>query len=315
MIAPINNIIFHRYVKQQNQQQNNISVKTPLMHDTVSFGHKDLLTETENTIHERLQNSFNTKNLIGEGGEATVYKIDDTEYCLRLVHEDEMKIPRRINFAISEQDKINHVVAKLGSNGSSIMKFIEGTPVWAYNMTLKEKQQIAEEITKIPVESFHKLIKQISHAYNHNMMFDCNWSNVIVNPKTKTLTAIDFNKMSSPELLNLLNYTYTSLTHADTSLAQKKTYAGKLFLAGLKEFEPKTKPCLNPADFDFNRFVHKLYDQKVLDNENYRKILTDLFSRICDLKYQEIQNPNNISELNGKLKIAKSLIKQLFNVV
>lgn len=314
MIAPINNTIFHRYVKQQNPQLNNISVKTHLTHDTVSFGHKDLLTEKENTIHEILQNSFNTKNLIGEGGEATVYKIANTGYCLRLVHEDNMKIPQKINFTISEQDKINHVVAKLGSNGSSIMKFIEGTPVWAYNMTLREKQEIAEEISKMPVNSFHKLIKQISHAYTHDMMFDCNWSNVIVNPKTKTITAIDFNKMDYPEQLNLLNYTYTSLTHADTSLAQKKTCAGKIFLAGLKEFEPKTKPCLNPIDFDFNKFVHKLYDQKILNNENYRKILTELFSSICDLKYKEIQNPNNISELNEKLKIAKSLIKQLFNV-
>ena len=97
----------------------------------------------------------------------------------------------------------------------------------------------------MPVKSFKALLQQICYAYDNEMLFDCAWGNVIVNPKENKLTAIDFNKNIFNESLNPLSYTFSALTQKYTTSEQAKTYGNKILNAVLEEFEPAHKPFWN----------------------------------------------------------------------
>lgn len=282
--------------------------------DTVSFGNNDLLTKSPNEISEILAKSITPKNFLGEGGEAKVYRIPDTEYCIRLIKEDigNNKIFRKISKDLTEQDKINHNVAKIGKHGSSIMRYIEGSPVISLKITKQEQASIANNIANLPVSSFNKLLKQIAHANDNNMVFDCSAFNIIVNPKTQTMTAIDFYKTKIPEYFAPLNFIDSALINTATTMENKKSNAGKILLAALQEFEPNKKPCVSPSQFDFSRYLYKLFDREIIENKNFITVCVSTFDKLTNEKYKEIRGENN--SLRKELNTAKVLIKQLLHV-
>lgn len=294
------------------QKPAQLKMTAPLSSDTVSFGNNELLNQPQKKILEIVNNSVTKTNLIGEGAEAEVYKIPDYDYCFRKTKWDNNKKSKKISFDISEQDKINHIVAKIDSDGSTIMKYFEGTPVAHPFMNEDTVFQNFKTISDLPIKSYNALLKQICHAYKNDMMFDCATANVLLNPKEQSLTAIDFYQIDEPELFKPLSYMYVSLTTSKTPTEIKKEIAAKILLSAVEEFTPQNNPCLTISDFDFSTFSNKLFDNGLIENEKYKNVLIKTFENIKNAKYSEIQkNPDN-NKLNGQIKVAKTLIKQLF---
>lgn len=300
----------------------NIKLTNTLPKDTVSFGNNDLLNCSKEEITARIKETLRDSKMhyLGAGNSAEVFKISQSDYCVRIPYQNfdhTSNVPNIINlkslkirFNLSEQDKINHVVGKF--KGGCIMKYIEGTPVLNPTMRKNHINEISKQIEEMPVESFHKLLQQICHAYQHNMMFDCSWNNVIVNPKNKTLTAIDFYNMDGfHEVSHPFSHIFASLTHSQTTPEQKKNFAGKILTAGLMEVEPEHKPCLDIRDFDYYRFIYKLQEQNLIQNPKYTNLLIKLFEEIECLKLRDLQGDDVSKTLNHKIKTVKCLIKQL----
>ena len=308
-------------------QNTQCSFGNRLLKDTVSFEPKDLLEQSKEEITTKIKASLIPKNFIASGGEAEVYKIEDSNYCIRIPYKHENNIiisntdallnSKRefsINTNISKMDSINHVKARL-KNGCTIMEYIEGTPVASPYMSPEEIKAAAQIISEAPVESYSKLLKQICEAYRYNMFFDCTNFNVIVNPKTKTFTAVDFYKAEFPESLHPLGHIFTALTNDKTTIKQQKTCAGKIFKACIDELKSDTKPCTHITNFDFYRFIYRLGNTKIIENQNYTNLLCQIFSEIEELKLKELRGQDVTKILNGKLKMVNALVKQLFNVV
>lgn len=281
--------------------------------DVVSFGSKDLLDMNEEDVFKKIEASIKPENFIGQGHEAQIYRIPDTNYCVRLHNLTINEFGEYFSKNISQEDKINHVVAKIGGN-SSIMKYIDG-----YNAFIKQdddfaKIRILKDIREMPVESFQNLLKQFLKAMNHNMLFDCCGSNIIINPKNKTLTAIDFYKNSPdcPEAMYPLSYMYSALTGFHDSREYKKLCANKILNAALNEVERTNLQCFDFANFDFSRLLKRINDGNLFPSENYYRLLLKLLNEIKDLKIEQYCTLDTTSGMYGKMKQARSLIKQLF---
>ncbi|MGN0031026.1 MAG: hypothetical protein ACI37Q_03630 [Candidatus Gastranaerophilaceae bacterium] len=322
-ITPIRNNTY-----QNKKQTKYTQFKT--IQDTVSFGQKDLLSQSPEEITTQVKNSLTLKNFIAAGGDAEVYKIENSDYCIRIPFINgssnnkkpiskvkqilENQKPFSITTEISPSDKVNHVKAKL-NNKYSIMKYINGMPVATPFMSEDEIIRNAKTIEEAPIESFSKLLHQVCEAYKYNMYFDCTSVNVIVNPKDKTFTAIDFYKAEFPESLHPLSHIFAALSTTKTTTEQQKIFAGKIFKATLEELKPNVTPCTSITNFDFYRFIYKLANGGIIENQNYVNLLCQMFADIEELKMKEARRIDVTRVLNGKIKVVNTLVKQLFNVV
>lgn len=289
-----------------------------LAKDTVSFCGKqndELLSITPKEIFEIIDKTIKDKsNKLGQGGEAAVYRIPDTAYCVRINLDYKSKLKSKFSLDVSDKDKVNHIVANLGGK-SSIMHFIDGYPMRPTGFITKENYvDTPKMLEQIPVEGFQMLLKQVSNALNKSLKYDCNATNVMINPKDNTLTAIDFfeepKDISRPSFI--LSELYVSVTPLKTTKSQKQKAAGKILLAALEELKAGEKSCYPINDFDFSRLIYKLNKEGLIQSDAYKNILIKTFEKIVELKNQEIKAGMNLPELNRALKVANSLVKQLF---
>ncbi|MDE6137960.1 MAG: hypothetical protein K2F57_00655 [Candidatus Gastranaerophilales bacterium] len=278
--------------------------------DTVKFtGHWDLLKLSDKTIFERIKEAIEDKrNYIGEGGQARVYKIPNSNYCVRIEKHDSNYKPV-LDRNITECDRINHVVAKFGDE-SSIMHYIEGVPVLTPDSNARQAQITAQSIAQMPVKSFKDFLKQICNAYDNDMIFDCAWGNVIVNSKENKLTAIDFCKNICNESLKPLSYTLSALMHEYTTPQQTKIYANKILNAALEEFEPSHKPFWNVTYFDFSSLLRNVAIKTDYGRTPQCKLLEKNLETLKDLKVKDLRGIDVSQNLNGTLKVIKALINQ-----
>ena len=320
----IQNLVNNTFTLPNNTlrvSQTSVRLKPQLICDTVSFGSQDLLSSSKDEITAKVKTAIADKrNYIGAGADAEVYKIPDTNYCVRVLYRDNeynSGVPELLkrktlglSFNISEQDKVNHVVAKFFKG--TILKFIEGVPVMTPFMSEQEINENSKIIQDAPVSSFHKLLRQISHAYENNMMFDCNYGNIIVNPKDKSFTAIDFYDMGDNiEISHPLNHIYSGFTHIYTTPEQQKIFAKKILQASLEEVKPNHKPCLDVRNLDFYKFIYRLHNNNIIESRKFTELLVNTFSEIEELKLKELNGEDVKNLLNCKIKVAKSIIKQV----
>ena len=90
----------------------------PLGRDTVCFTSSKLLNKDSKEITETVKQAIEEKNKIGFGTEGAVYKIPDTEYCVKLPKYESVNNFGEWGLKVDAQDKINHVVA-VAQNGST----------------------------------------------------------------------------------------------------------------------------------------------------------------------------------------------------
>lgn len=289
-----------------------IRLKPQLTSDQVSFqGKRDLLDLSVKSIFSKINKSIKNKsNFLGQGCEGKVYKIEDSEYCIKIPSNNlfSKKINYKSDFTkdVSEKDKINHIVARLG-DGAVIMRKIEGTPVWSKTMSDESAREVSETVANFPLGSYQGFLRQISHAHNNGMMFDPFNQNVIVDKNNKTITAIDFidNSGLTFEELNPLQLMYLTSTNKYSTVEHKERIAKNILNAVLEEFKPSHEPCLDVSQFDFNSYLKMLDSQKVI---KYNNQMDKKLSKLVDVKYLESQGENKNEELSYLLTDIKDMI-------
>lgn len=288
---------------------------SPLAKDTVSLS-KPFLQKSKEEVFKIIEEAIKDKNnFLGEGGEAKTYLIPNENCCVRILKDYPKAYKTDFSLDLNEEDKVNHVIAKLG-NGSTIMKYIEGFPLFPLTRVVNPKtsKEISEAISTIGADSYNKLLKQVCEAKDIDMIFDCSWTNVILNPKDKTLTAIDFYKMDEkfPEIVRPLRHMYSAIPH--NTYAEKASCCGKIILAGLQEMEAGVKPCLSISEFRFANFIDKVIEDMGKRETKPLEQLKDVLTDIECIKIKEYVGEDVTKELNGKLKVARCLVKQIFDV-
>lgn len=280
------NLPAFRSAKPIKQLSNDVFVRT------------DFLSQPSNKILSSIKHSLkNIENYIGRGGSAEVYRIENTNYCVRVPLDATKKMYERFTHRVSKEDKINHTVAKLGE-GATIMPIIEGYTFCSREITNSDAAKMVEEM---PIEAFKKLFMQIYTAEStSDLRFDSGWKNIIINPKERTLTAIDFWKPTEDAPKNrseILSCIFSALGNTPmTTLEQQRILAGKLFLTGISILSEH--PEIKPEECGFNKLLNGLEDKAIIDNRNYVKVFR-----------------KNLKKIDfGAEKIIKALVKQLFGV-
>lgn len=295
-----------------------------LQKDTLELSSKDLLKLDKCEIFNKVNNAINRENFLGAGGEACVFSIPDTPYCVRLIKKRNAcfdtvdkssfkKFDNKFSLKLTEDDKVNHIVAKLGG-GATIMKKIEGYPLVLYNPQNFDKTQkeVNDAFYKLSPLAFNCLLKQVYNAKMNGFIFDCSSSNVIMNPKQDKLTAIDFYKASKdyPEDVNVLRRVYASFVKE--AEFERKHCAGYLLKSALMELQPNVKSEVPPNEFKFLDFINKVKLESEDEFPTQIDILSNVLVHIQCLKFRELIGEDVTKDLLGQHKVANALINQLF---
>lgn len=291
-----------------------LKLKPQLTNDVVNFtGYRRFLDLPKDEIFARIKRSISPDYFIGAGGEAKVYSIKGTKYCFRWPKGTADTYRTHLDFDISEADKVNHVVANLGG-GATIMNRLKGVPVKTDKMTAEQIQQVAQTIVDFPVQSYRTFMHQLADADRKNMYFDNFWPNVIINPKDKTITAIDFVKdFPYAEEFAPLGKMFSVLTHDGNTVDQMGMIANKILKAALKDLAPGQKPCIPPNQFDFSLFLIDLrnLNKFPIADESYCDLFNAL-ERVVELKELELKGENVTSMLKNDIQVAKEIIDLMF---
>lgn len=316
-ISPINTLPqYNQYLPVHKSQDRSfgLKLKPQLTNDVVNFtGYRRFLDLPKDEIFARIKRSISPDYFIGAGGEAKVYSIKGTKYCFRCPKGTADTYRTHLDFDISEADKVNHVVANLGG-GATIMNRLKGVPVKTDKMTAEQIQQVAQTIVDFPVQSYSTFMHQLADADRKNMYFDNFWPNVIINPKDKTITAIDFVKdFPYAEEFAPLGKMFSVLTHDGNTVDQMGMIANKILKAALKDLAPGQKPCIPPNQFDFSLFLIDLrnLNKFSIADESYCDLFNAL-ERVVELKELELKGENVTSMLKNDIQVAKEIIDLMF---
>ena len=252
----------------KRQISENRSRSLQLKHDTVCFRGKDLLELTKDDVIKRVKESVRPENFLGQGTEAEVYKINDSNYCVRLPHFIDNLYESFYSKEVSPVDKVNHVKAKLGF-GASIMEFFDGViPKW-YRDNKYNRYQLQSDIAGMPIKSYSELLHQIADALDNELFFDYSGGNLVVDIKSNKLTAIDFYGVcDNPRQAKPLTEMYSVLTCYGSKEETGKNIFDKIVTAGLEEFKPNKIPCMDISLFDFESLCLKRCRDNFTKNHN-----------------------------------------------
>lgn len=289
----------------------------------VNFYGKDLLDLSEKEIRQKAKDSIISDNFIGQGSDAEVYKIKDTDYCVRVPHISKDDFAYRCSKKILPSDKINHIVAKLGY-GASILKYIDGIVPKTYENDEFSRYNLQSKIADMPIKAYSDLLHQIAEALKHEMFFDFSGGNLIVDIPNNKLTAIDFYKMSldNPRPIKPLTEIYHVLTcYGSLPEINKKIY-DNIVIAGLQELKPKNIPCMNLELFDFIDLALKRHSycgqykkgkiSEIIDEYySIRFSISNCLRSLKQTKRKEIKIKKDFPEINKKINELKRLMAKI----
>ena len=317
-VLPINNF----YTKSQkiNRQVNAGVLYPKLKSDSVCFRGQNFLELPPKEVYKKVIESITPENFVGQGTEAEVYRIKDTEFCVKISYEalssysKNMDLNRRLYFNknISSNEAVNHTVAELGLN-TKIMKFFEGKIPKDYFGNKENRYLLQSEIAQMPVKSYTDFLHQIANGVDNQMLFDNSLGNLIVNTKENKLTAIDFFPMTeNPREVRPLNEMYSLLTANGAEQETGKKIFDNIMNAGLEEFEPNIIPCMDIELFDFVELCKKrIEDTKVQNSERIMQKISQQIQFIKGLKKAEHMESLFSTFIKEKIDIVRDLIKYL----
>lgn len=301
----------------------------PLSKDTLSYNESltsDLMKLPEKEIIGACQRALKKENIIGEGQEALVYKIEEfPEYCIRqekkcVGKEENFKLNRNLN----NYDVVNHVVCKL-DEGTQIMKWIRGIPLKIIphrdtpeGIELKKVTQayVANKFGELP---FKKVLAQIEDARSKGIVFDRKGENLHVDALGQEMICLDFSPNFKDIEYNPISYVYSALDVDNTEHAPK--VFGKLCKAYAQRIVDNPASTLNLDKLDTN-FYHRGFiddpfnyfpDKKILDetqhrietllkekqdpssNKDYMQYLVDEFKEFINDNVMDLQKPSPLS--------------------
>ena len=250
----------------------------------------------------------NSNNIIGIGSEGVVYRIPESDFCVKVPHFSD-KTVMGFNYNVCDIKKINHVVAE-GINEINIMKYIPGE-----NLI---KLQNPSEIVDLPISSYTSLLKQVSEANENGLKFDHAASNVIYNKNNKSLTAIDFYEPSADNEIYFHPVTevYTCLKsslHEPNGSKNHIRIINRLLNSVFEEIKEKN-PKFIIEENDFDRLFTKIRDDIPQNLPPQFLYLKKAFGKLFDLKDFESKGQNIQKQFNGLIKYAKCLTNQIFEI-
>ena len=278
---------------QDYNKYNNLKLNPQLKYDTVCFRGSDLLDLSEQEVMKRIHESVNYKYFIGQGTEAEVYRIKDSNYCVRIPYISGEMYSANYSKNLTPIDKINHVRAKLGF-GAAILDYFDGITPKEYKNNVYSRNIFQEKISQFPLKSYTELLHQIANAIDNEMIFDFSGGNLIVDLEKQKMTAIDFYNISdNPRPIKPLCEMYSVLTCYGANQKNGKQIFDKVISAGLEEFEQNKLPCMDIELFDFVDLVMARNKDTSFKTGNITKEI------------------NNFLELRGKLSQAVKSLKDI----
>ena len=264
----------------------------------VNFRGRDLLELPKSDVFQRINSSLNYENFLGQGVEAEVYRIKDTDYCVRIPYNTNEKMYMSdYSKSLTPMDRINHIVAKLGF-GTSIMKFFPGhTP--KENMDNAYYRDIFQSrIANMPLKSYTELLHQIAEGINNDMIYDFSGGNLIVDFDNNKLTAIDFGEIKEDSRgIRPLSEIYHVLTCYGSKKETGKKIFDKVVQTGLEEFKPGKIPCIDVELFDFidlalthdsqNMYQHRNRFGNIKQSDKLIHSVADCFEELKQLRSEE----------------------------
>ena len=248
---------------------------------------KDLMDLPERRILEICKNALSKKVPLGQGQEATVYKIEEfpREYCIRVDRKNCQGFDNlKLNYNLDKFDKANFVVAKLGK-GLTLMQYISGIPLKIMRNSdtisgIKVKESMQELIANnFPEESFLKVINQIENNRKNGIIFDRKGENLLVDPMIQEITAIDFSPKFNDIEYNPISYIYHALDVDGTPFAPK--VLGKLINAYAERLKTCSLKDLNLDVLDTN-FYHRGFMDDAFNKFKDKDLLETCRSKLFD---------------------------------
>lgn len=308
MILPIN-FSNNKYNYNTISRPKRYANLQPLRQDTVSFSSqkpgKKLLQElSSDEINKIIKKTIaNPINYIGQGNEGKVYNIPEFNCCIKILKTAQNTPFGEWSFNITEQDVINHIIAK-SKNKSVIMKKIEGEPL-IYN----EKSQA---LFNLPQSSYREFIKQLDNAHRHEMFFDNAPNNILFSEKNQTITAIDFLD-SGFAIRGTFSSAYSVLykfPENNNDIKNDLKLGGKFLNIALDEIEKPTGE-IDVIDFDIDLLLDMIENSSRGKLPPQYKFLRRSVEKIFELKEKRSRGEDVTIELNGQLKYARCIIKQI----
>lgn len=143
---------------------------------------------------------------IGEGGEATVYRIKGTDFALRVHHNKVsgekvriLDLSEGINFNITPEDEVNYIVGKF--KGGEIIKYIKGEIIQG-----TKSEEVCRGINNLSDNSIKEYFRKILDAEKLGLYHDSFGANALFDKKTGKLIPIDFWENKSDGILSSMMY-------------------------------------------------------------------------------------------------------------
>ena len=143
---------------------------------------------------------------IGEGGEATVYRIKGTDFALRVHHNKVsgekvriLDLSEGINFNITPEDEVNYIVGKF--KGGEIIKYIKGEIIQG-----TKSEEVCRGINNLSDNSIKEYFRKILEAEKLGLYHDSFGANALFDKTTGKLIPIDFWKNKSDGILSSMMY-------------------------------------------------------------------------------------------------------------
>lgn len=278
-------------------------------YNRIGFRSKDLLELPKEDVLKKVRESVTPENFLGRGLEANVYRIKNTDYCIRIPLVSQDFYDTDYSKELNSIDRVNHKKIKLGF-GAAILDFFEGVTPKKYKSNAEKRYKLQSQIANMPVKSYSEFLHQIANAIDNEMEFDCAGGNIIVNPFKKKLTAIDFYGISSdnPRPITPLSEMHSVLTMYGSKPETSKQIGKKVLMTGLEEFKPNNIPCMDIALFDFEELLENLKDDNIIgENSALKKALEEL----KEIKKKEITDKT----LSTLLKLKFNKIAEMIKVI
>ena len=295
----IASIKFYHIDRTYTAKQQSRTVSAPA-YDTVCFKSHNFLDLPKEEVYKRVKASLTPDNFVGQGTEAEVYKIKDTDFCVKIPYEalgayskynDKTMSNLYFDKNVEPADKVNHIRIKL-SMGGAVMNYIDGVKPKDYINDVAGRYKFQSDIAKMPIQSYTELLHQISNGIDNEMLFDHTAGNLLVDLNKNKLTAIDFVPINeNPRDIKPLQEMYSVITCYGAEQKTSKKIFENIMSVGLDEFMPKKIPCMDVELFDFVDLCEKRIQDTGAENTN--RLMQQFTQKVNPKKIKE----NRIYEL------------------
>ena len=320
MQLAIQNFLTQKYfiqapIRGENKQIYGLSLSPQLNSDKVCFTgeNAEFLKLPRREIYKKINDSIDNSNLLGYGTEGSVYAIPGTDYCLKYSRYRDSRTTLNKNFTlkVSQQDKVNHIVARLG-NDAVIMKHLKGVTVselnrYTFGVGVDEN---IYRLLSFPNSAYRDYLLQIVDALNYGMEYDAHGGNLMVDFDAKTLTALDFfppQRMINEQPLSKVYYPFLSINNISSKL--EVAFARKIFDMLLDEFKPHTEQKLDFNKVDELLFLCDLYNDNILQIKPKQiSQIHELFENLKSLKEAEMSGVDVCKQLTKTISDLEKLL-------